>query len=193
MCHLLSIFSHGHRHRPANAHRCDSPKASFNMLTKCQQSVLVDWQIKDEKYISHLPSSGFCKMLPSQNSFGIGSSPIEVKNSSAFSNIFFWFQPWLSIAPVTLRLGLPGYGFKMSPMLLHCWAHLVAADGQEDCLLLGEDVSTFSKSEDSHVSEQMCRQGTTRLNLKQEMFKTKKVSRIVPTLPGYCAASLFRT
>ena len=153
------------------------------MLTKCQQSVLVDWQIKDEKYISHLPSSGFCKMLPSQNSFGIGSSPIEVKNSSAFSNIFFWFQPWLSIAPVTLRLGLPGYGFKMSPMLLHCWAHLVAADGQEeDCLLLGEDVSTFSKSEDSHVSEQMCRQGTTRLNLKQEMFETKKSLQDCPHL-----------
>ena len=36
--------------------------------------------------ISYLPSSGFSRMLPSQNSFGIGSSPIEVKNASAFSN-----------------------------------------------------------------------------------------------------------
>ena len=87
-----------------------------------QMSVLVEWQSKD---ISYLPSSGFSRMLPSQNSFGIGWSPIEVKKSSAFSNIIFWFHPWLSIAPVTLRLGLPGYGFKMSPMLVHCWAHLV--------------------------------------------------------------------
>ena len=42
---------------------------------------------------SNLPSSGLFKMLPFQNSLGIGSKPMEVKNSSAFWNIFFWSQP----------------------------------------------------------------------------------------------------
>ena len=44
----------------------------------------------------NLPSFGFSRMLPSQNSRGIDSSPMDSKKSSAFSNIFFWFQPWKS-------------------------------------------------------------------------------------------------
>ena len=83
-------------------------KANSQHVDQVSTVVKGDSMQKEGEMLLHLPSSGFCRMLPSQNSLGIGSSPIEVKNSSAFSNIFFWFQPWLSISPVTLRLGLPG-------------------------------------------------------------------------------------
>ena len=56
---------------------------------------------------------------------GIGSSPREMKNSSAFWNMIFGVQPWSFMAWLTSMLGFVGKGLSRVARLVQVCAHML--------------------------------------------------------------------
>ena len=158
----------------------------LNMLTKCQQSWKVIQCKKRVKcsYTCHHPASAGCfpprTLLASVQVPSRWRTPRPSQTSSSGSSLGWASPRW--------RWG---------------WACQGRAWGCRQCCstagptwfwiqsFLWLQIDTLIKNENPHVSKQMGRQGSARLNLKS-ILKKPFTSRLL-TLPGYWAASLFRT